>query len=171
MLKRLPILDLQTRTMSNLFLYDLLFSELNLLLPSLRAIEFLIIFTEIEASIVQTFVEVFSCYFITYFLEFGTTASKFCQFLFKPWNHNRFSHLSRSTFDHQTDYIRRIDVGEYLLSQRVIQFLSALNQFYDCLQRSQVRINLVLFFLVLQKLLFKLIFTSNNETSLSTQRN
>ena len=60
--------------MKNFLFNHLSLPHFYLFLPSTLAVEFLIIFAEVETSIVQTFVEIFRCYFFTTFLEFDSAS-------------------------------------------------------------------------------------------------
>ena len=170
MLKRFSILDLWRFSFS-FFLQDLPLSKLYLLLPSRRTVELLIILAEVKASIVQTFVEIFWCHFLTCLLEFRTASCEFSQFLLKPRDHNSFRYLCVGVAHHNANNLSSVDVAENALNQRVSKSTCLLDSLYCSLKANQVRVYFVLFFLIPQKLLLKLIFSGDEEISLSSQGN
>lgn len=170
MLKRFSILNLWSFSFS-FFLQDLPLSELNLLLPSCRTIELLIIFAKVKASIVQAFVEIFRCHFLTCLLEFRTASCQFSQFLLKPRDHNSFCYLCVGVAHHNANNLSSVDVAENALNQRMSQPTCLLDCLYGSLKANQVRVYFVLFLLIPQKLFLKLVFSGDEEISLSSQGN
>jgi hypothetical protein len=69
-LQGLPVLDLRSRSLPP-FLEDFAFAKLDFLLPAGGTVEFLIVLAEVEAAVVEAFVEVLRGHFLTGLLELG----------------------------------------------------------------------------------------------------
>ena len=131
MLQRLSVLDFQW-LMINFFLNNLSFSHLYLLLPSTLTVELFIIFAEIKTSVVQTFIEVFSCYFLTCFLKFHSTSSQLNKFLSQTRKNDRLSNIGMWTSHHDPNNFSSVQIRNDLEDQRVTNSFAFLNNTNCC---------------------------------------
>ena len=100
-LKGLTVIDFILKLFD--ILQDLHFSQLNLLLPPLCWVEFLIIFSEIKAAIIQTFGVVFVCNLFTRLVKLFLALVQFVHFLVESRQDYVLSDLGLG--DHDIEYI------------------------------------------------------------------
>jgi hypothetical protein len=168
-LQRFPVFDLQLR-MVQLLLNDFPFPHFDFSLPTGRTVEFLVVFAEVKAAVVQTLVEILAGYLLASLLELRTTASQFGQLLPESRKDNHSSHLGMHAAQHNPHDLCGIDVGEHLLHKGVVELLGAFDDADGGLEREQVGVDLVLLLLVPQQLLFKLVLPSYHEAAFGSQR-
>ena len=109
MLKRLSVLNFES-LLVDLLLNDLSFSHFDLLLPPTLTIELFVIFAEVEAPVIQTFIEILRGSLFTILFKLSPTASQLRILLLQPWQDNSLSDFSMRTSQHNSNHFRSINI-------------------------------------------------------------
>ncbi len=134
----------------------------------MNRVELFIVFAEIKTAVVEAFDEVFVRNLFAWFIKFLFAFVEFLHFLVESREYNVFG--NKRLWDHDIeDIFVGVDFGEYFLEERGVEIFIIYDSGDGALNWGNVLVDLVLFLLIFEELLFELIFACDDKAAFGAQ--